>query len=134
MSPRTRGLSKALIISLIVLPTAMQPAFAVPRCDRTGIDQAAQRHAASLNLRFKTRSAQCDGDWAVLAGDLESPTASPEGPGGVGTTWIFRRQSGRWVHQPAAEVCGTFDPSRSSAPPADAKIPAPLYFLGCLVG
>jgi hypothetical protein len=124
----------ARVIALVVLPAAALPTFAAPRCDHKEMDLAAQRHAASLHMRFKSRSARCDADWAVLAGDLESPTASPNGPVGVGTTWIFRRQGGRWVHQLAAEVCGTFDPIRSSAPPPDAKIPASLYFLGCLVG
>ena len=85
-------------------------------------------------MRFEPRTVNCDQGWAVLGGELIDPHASVDGPQGVGTSLIFRRVHGQWLHQNASSVCGTLNPEKLTEIPRDAIIPQALYFLGCLVG
>lgn len=122
----------------------LQPVQAVPSessrkhhtddCNSKALHQVADAYARSIHLRFVARDVNCDGGWAVLAGDLENPHAPAGGPQGVGTTLIFHREGTRWKHKDASAVCGTLNPEKPEARPHDAKIPSTLYFLGCLVG
>ena len=66
--------------------------------------------------------------------DLLDPPAPVDGPHGVGTSLIFRRVHGQWLHQKASSVCGTLNPEKLAERPRDALIPNALFFLGCLVG
>jgi hypothetical protein len=61
-------------------------------CNRGELHRVAHAYANSINLRFVLRKVNCDKDWAVLAGDLEYLHAPSDGPQGVGTTLIFRRE------------------------------------------
>lgn len=103
-------------------------------CNREDLHQVSKSYAKSIQMRFVLRDATCDQKWAVLVGELEDPHAPIDGPQGVGTTLTFYREGNEWKHQDASSVCGTLNPEKPEARPQDAKIPALLYFLGCLVG
>lgn len=100
-------------------------------CAKTGLADAATKavQAVAGDNTYKIDDVKCADDWAVTSG-LWSSTANPEM--GAPTTLVFQQQAGQWVSQDKQKVCGT---NASTTPaPADAKIPAALYEIGCLTG
>ena len=135
-------LTALFTLGLIIMPT--QQVQSAPagssrlnrstQCHREELHQVAHAYARSIHMRFLPRDLNCEGDWAVLVGDLENPNAPSDGPQGVGTSLIFHRAGRVWKHQDSFSVCGTLNPEKLEVRPNDAKIPPSLYFIGCLVG
>lgn len=135
-------LTALFTVGLIIMPT--QQVQSAPagssslnrssQCHRDELHQVAHAYVRSIHMRFLPRDLNCEGDWAVLVGDLEIPNAPSDGPQGVGTSLIFHLEGRVWKHQDSFSVCGTLNPEKPEAKPNDAKIPASLYFIGCLVG
>jgi hypothetical protein len=104
------------------------------QCHQEELHQVAHAYARSVHMRFLPRGLNCEGDWAVLVGDLENPNAPSDGPQGVVTSLIFHLEGRVWKNQDSFSVCGTLNTENPEAKPNDATIPASLYFIGCLVG
>ena len=100
-------------------------------CTKAGLADAATKAAQAVandNI-YRIDDVKCADGWAVTSG-LWSSKANPEM--GAPTTLVFQQQGTGWANQDKQKVCGT---NASTTPaPADAKIPAALYELGCLTG
>jgi hypothetical protein len=100
-------------------------------CTKAGLADAATKavQVVANDNTFRIDDVKCADGWAVTSG-LWSSTANPNM--GAPSTLVFQQQGSQWVGQDKQKVCGT---NASTTPaPADAKIPAALYEIGCLTG
>jgi hypothetical protein len=100
-------------------------------CTKAGLADAATKavQAVSADNTYRINTVKCADGWAVTTG-LWSSKANPDM--GAPSTLVFQQQGTQWVGQDKQKVCGT---NASTTPaPADAKIPAAVYELGCLTG
>jgi len=103
-------------------------------CTMDKLREATTAYAESLgpDSAYTLDSVVCAGGWAVTSGTLGPKDPPADGPQGAPTALIFQAEGQFWVPQAQAAVCGTYNPDKPDAYPADALISEGVYREGCL--
>ena len=105
-------------------------------CTEEAVGKAASAWVKSLSESnaFELEHLDCAEGWAVASGTLGPEDAPPDGPQGAPTSLIFQQEGQFWIPKQKVDVCGTFNSEAPDRAPADAEVPAALWFPGCAAG
>lgn len=106
----------------------------IAECTLSALNEATTAYANSLgsDSAYTLDGVLCAGGWAVTSGTLGPKDPPADGPQGAPTALIFQLEGQSWVPQEQAAVCGTYNPDKPDAFPADALISEAVYREGCL--